>query len=182
MKSRPTSNQALERTADRREDLLPMTSTLNKSTARSRQRSLSLVSLDGQPCPHFNLRLHVRGVPDSDRSSQTERCRGNAYRGFQGTLFSSRHRLPARVSALRGIRRFLVDWVFAARHQTGRLQRSSRSQDQRGVDSFALMQREPSNHAMERTATGRAFTFSMITPLSLRATLALSGRRSSCSR
>jgi hypothetical protein len=38
------------------------------------------------------------------------------------------------------------------------------------------------NHAMERTATRRAFTFSMIKPLSLRTTLALGGRRSSYSR
>ena len=38
------------------------------------------------------------------------------------------------------------------------------------------------NHAMERTATRRAFTFSVINPLSLRATLGLGGRRSSCSR
>ena len=35
---------------------------------------------------------------------------------------------------------------------------------------------------MERTATRRVFTFQMIKPLSLRAMLALGGRRSSCSR
>jgi hypothetical protein len=39
-----------------------------------------------------------------------------------------------------------------------------------------------SNQAMERTATRRAFTFSMIKALSLWPTLALGGRRSSCSR
>jgi hypothetical protein len=41
---------------------------------------------------------------------------------------------------------------------------------------------QASNQAMERTATRWAFTFLMIKPLSLRATLALGGRRSSPSR
>ncbi len=39
-----------------------------------------------------------------------------------------------------------------------------------------------SNQAMERTATRCAFTFSIIKTFSLRAALALGGRRSSCSR
>src|SRR5882724_6003049 len=45
-----------------------------------------------------------------------------------------------------------------------------------------LYSRHPSNHAMERTATRRAFTLEMSKSLSLRAALALGGRRSSCSR
>jgi hypothetical protein len=39
-----------------------------------------------------------------------------------------------------------------------------------------------SNHTMERTATRRAFTFRVAGAPPLRATLALAGRRSSCSR
>jgi hypothetical protein len=38
------------------------------------------------------------------------------------------------------------------------------------------------NHAMERTAIRRVFTFQMIKLLLLRAGLGLGGRRSSCSR
>jgi len=45
-----------------------------------------------------------------------------------------------------------------------------------------LYSRHPSNHAMERTATRRAFTLEMSKSLSPRATLALGGRRSSLSR
>lgn len=41
---------------------------------------------------------------------------------------------------------------------------------------------QASNHAMERTATRRAFTLRIDWPLSLLSTLALCGRRSSCSR
>ena len=41
---------------------------------------------------------------------------------------------------------------------------------------------QTSNHAMERTATRRAFTFSVTSAPPLRATRALGGRRSSCSR
>ena len=44
------------------------------------------------------------------------------------------------------------------------------------------MNRTSPNHAMERTATRRAFTFKMIKTFLLRATPALGGRRSSCSR
>ena len=41
---------------------------------------------------------------------------------------------------------------------------------------------EASNHAMERTPTRRAFAFPIAATSSLRSTLALGGRRSSCSR
>ena len=44
------------------------------------------------------------------------------------------------------------------------------------------VERVRSNHAMERTATRRAFTFRVAWTSSLRSTLALGGRRSSCSR
>jgi len=42
--------------------------------------------------------------------------------------------------------------------------------------------RQRSNHAMERTATRRAFTFRVTSGLSLQAVRALAGRRSSCFR
>jgi hypothetical protein len=48
--------------------------------------------------------------------------------------------------------------------------------------SVDRMSRQPSNHAMERTATRRALTFSLTSVPSFRATLALGGRRSSYSR
>jgi hypothetical protein len=48
-------------------------------------------------------------------------------------------------------------------------------------DRFLVSGRRP-NHAMERTATRRGLTFSISKSLPSQAALALSGRRSSCSR
>src|SRR5690348_2497548 len=45
-----------------------------------------------------------------------------------------------------------------------------------------MMRREPSNHAIQRTATRCMFTCSMVKPVSLRVARGLGGRRSSLSR
>jgi hypothetical protein len=49
-------------------------------------------------------------------------------------------------------------------------------------DSFSTEPRQPSNQAMERTATRRAFPFQVAWVAPLRLTRAHGGRRSSCSR
>jgi hypothetical protein len=84
---------------------------------------------------------------------------------------------------LRSPRSHLRDLGHAAPPALARLCRISVVLDCRSGGSIhTVMLRPPSNHAMERTATRRAFTFRVTCTPSLRPTRAPGGRRSSYSR